>query len=117
MKQKWFKIKLTLGILISLLLIVSLISDIFSINENPKEYEKVYDFSVEAAEWRFRSIGNYINYNIGICCLSFFYLVLNSLCFFYKGNFLKYLVLIIDFILLVLIIKGSFASMSTGFDH
>ena len=117
MKHKVYQLKLVLAVIISAVFIASLISDIFLISENPKEYEKVYHFSHDASEWRLRNVDNYINYSIGICCFTFAYLILNILCIFNKGRNLKYLLLTIDLILLIFITIGFMRSLYEGFDH
>lgn len=115
--DKIFKWKSYFLIGISTILIIILFADIFSIWSSPEEYEKIYDFSNNAVEWRFKSVFNYIFSDvIGVILLTL-YIVLNLIFILKKINFMKYILIIIEISVCIYFVFNFYKSYITGFDH
>jgi hypothetical protein len=112
-----FKIKSIIGAILALLFNVASISDYFSVNENPVEYQMVYHFSENSEHWTYQSIENYKIQSLIYAFIYFVYFVLNILFLIKNTNYLKYILVLIEILLILWLFVSIYQWSLTGFDH
>lgn len=117
MMMTFLKIKSIFIIIVGLIFAVVFVSEIGAINENAEEYIKIYGISESSPEWKYQSVDNFKKWNVIIGLLVLFYVFLNGLSLITKKLSTKYLVLIIDVLIMMLMIINFCLWSASGFDH
>jgi uncharacterized protein YacL len=115
--NKIFKWKIHFLVGLSIFLIIIIFTDVFSIWTTPEEYIKVYEFSNNSVEWRYKSIFNYILSDIIVICFLILYIILNLIFLIKNIKFIKSIIVVIEVAVLIYLIYNFYTSYITGFDH
>jgi len=112
-------IKTYIKVFIASIVILLSVFEILDYNSNPMEYKRVYHFGVQGVDWKYQNGQNFIKWNIGIILITFFYIILNLTYFlkFRENKVYKYIVLFVDFVIILNVFWFLYGWFLIDFDH
>lgn len=116
--KKIIKIKIIIGMIVTLLLGLLILLDVFAISHNPTDYIRVCEISDSSPHWMFKSVTNYVIWSLGQAVICLTYIALSLIVLIKKqSNILMKSLIVFEIIVLIWFIRYYYLFYASGFDH